>query len=121
MLANLLQDIRYSLHGFALRPMFAAVVVSTLAVGIGVNVAAGVRRMVMRQVAWMAGLGVPVGIVAALLIGNLAASFLFDMAPTDPRAIVAAALVLAAAVLGASYWPARRASRVDPVVALRAE
>ena len=39
MLANLLQDVRYALHGFALRPMFAAVVVLTLAVGIGVNVA----------------------------------------------------------------------------------
>jgi predicted permease len=82
---------------------------------------AGVRRMVMRQVGWMAGLGVPVGLVAALLIGKVAAALLFDMAPTDPRAIVAAVLVLAAAVLGASYWPARRASRVDPVVALRAE
>ena len=39
MLANLLQDVRYSLHGFALRPMFAVVVVLTLALGIGVNVA----------------------------------------------------------------------------------
>jgi hypothetical protein len=39
MLATLLQDVRYSLHGFALRPMFAIVVVFTLAVGIGVNVA----------------------------------------------------------------------------------
>ena len=39
MLVNLLNDIRYSLHGFALRPMFAAVVVLTLALGIGVNVA----------------------------------------------------------------------------------
>ena len=39
MFANLLQDVRYALHGFAVRPMFAVVVVSTLAVGIGVNVA----------------------------------------------------------------------------------
>ena len=39
MLANLLQDLRYSLHGFALRPVFAATVVLTLALGIGVNVA----------------------------------------------------------------------------------
>jgi ABC-type antimicrobial peptide transport system permease subunit len=82
---------------------------------------AGVRRMVMRQVAWMAGVGMPVGIVAALLIGNLAAAFLFGLAPTDPRAIGAALLLLSAAVLGASYWPARRAARVDPAVALRAE
>jgi ABC-type antimicrobial peptide transport system permease subunit len=109
MLANLLQDVRYSLHQFALRPMFAAVVVLTLAAGIGVNVAV------------FSLYDVPVGAVGALLLGNLAASILFGLAPTDPRAIMAAATVLAVAVFGASYWPARRASRVDPVVALRGE
>lgn len=82
---------------------------------------AAVQRMVMRQVGWMTGIGVPVGIVAALLIGNLAASLLFGLEPTDPFAIGAAVLLLGAAVFGASYWPARRASRVDPVIALRAE
>jgi ABC-type lipoprotein release transport system permease subunit len=46
---------------------------------------------------------------------------LFGLAPTDPLSVAGAAVVLAATVLGASYWPARRASRVDPVVALRAE
>ena len=49
------------------------------------------------------------------------ASMLFGLAPTDPRAVIAAVALLAVAVFGASYWPARRASRVDPVVALRAE
>jgi predicted permease len=83
--------------------------------------AASVRRMVLGQVGWMTGIGVPVGIVAAFGVGNFAASQLFGLAPTDPRAVVAAAVLLAASVLGASYWPARRASRVDPVVALRAE
>ena len=63
----------------------------------------------------------PVGLGAALLVGRLASSLLFGLAPTDPLAAGGAAVVLAAAVLGASYWPARRASRVDPVVALRAE
>jgi predicted permease len=82
---------------------------------------AGVRRMVLEQVGWMAGVGVPAGLVAALLIGNLAASQLFGLAPTDLRAIAAAVLLLGGTVLAASYWPARRASRVDPVVALRAE
>lgn len=93
---------------------------------IGLRLALGaepgaVRAMVMRQVGWMVGIGFPIGIVAALLIGNVAAAFLFGLAPTDPPAIGAAVLLLAGAVLGASYWPARRASRVDPVVALRAE
>ena len=77
------------------------------------------RRMVMKQVGWMAGIGAPVGIGAALLIGNLAASFLFGLTPTDPRAVVAAIILLAGAVFAASYWPARRAWRVDPVVALQ--
>ncbi len=83
--------------------------------------AAGVRRMVMRQVAWMVIVGVPLGVAAALLIGKFASALLFGLAATDPRAVAAAGIVLAIAVLGASYWPARRASRVDPVVALRAE
>ena len=82
---------------------------------------AGLRRMVLEKVGWMAGIGVPAGIAAALLIGNLAASQLFGLAPTDPRAVIAAAVLLAGTVFCASYWPARRASRVDPVVALRAE
>jgi ABC-type lipoprotein release transport system permease subunit len=55
------------------------------------------------------------------LIDNLATSLLFGLAPTDPLAVTSAAAVLAGCVFGASYWPARRASRVDPVVALRAE
>ena len=93
---------------------------------IGLRLALGaeparLRRMVLKQVGWMVGIGVPVGIVAALLIGNLAAALLFRLAPTDPRAVVSAAILLSAAVLGAAYWPARRAWRVDPVVALRAE
>jgi predicted permease len=82
---------------------------------------AGVRRMVLKQVGWMTGVGIPVGLVGALLIGSLAASLLFGLAPTDPRAVVAAVMLLAGAVFGASYWPARRASRIDPVVALRTE
>jgi putative ABC transport system permease protein len=93
---------------------------------IGLRLALGaepaeVRQMVMKQVGWMTGIGLPLGLVAALLVGNVAASQLFGLTPTDPRAIAAAAVLLAVAVVGASYWPARRASRVDPVVALRAE
>ena len=77
--------------------------------------------MVMQQVVWMVLVGVPAGLGAALLLGKLASSLLFGLGPTDPLAMAGAAIVLTAAVLGASYWPARRASRVDPVVALRAE
>jgi ABC-type antimicrobial peptide transport system permease subunit len=75
----------------------------------------------MKQVFWMVVVGVPVGLGAALLIGDLARALLFGLAPTDSRAVAAAAVVLTVVVLGASFWPARRASRVDPVVALRTE
>ncbi len=51
---------------------------------------AEVRQMVMKQVGWMTGIGVPIGLVAALLLGNIAASQLFGLAPTDPLALVAA-------------------------------
>jgi putative ABC transport system permease protein len=93
---------------------------------IGVRLALGaeptrVRAMVLTQVAWMAGIGLPAGIVAALLLGRLAAALLYGLAPTDPAAFVAACVLLSVVVLGASYLPARRASRVDPVVALRSE
>jgi putative ABC transport system permease protein len=82
---------------------------------------AQVRRLVMKQVGRMTGIGIPIGLVAALFVGDVAASQLFGLAPTDPRAIAAAVVVLALTVLSASYWPARRAARVDPVIALRAE
>jgi putative ABC transport system permease protein len=80
-----------------------------------------VRRMVLKQVFWMVVVGVPLGLGAGLLIADVARALLFGLEPTDPRAVAGAALLLAATVAGASYWPARRASRVDPVVALRAE
>jgi predicted permease len=93
---------------------------------IGVRLALGaepreVRAMVLKQVSWMALIGVPLGLVGALGIGRLAAALLYDLAPTDPVAFSAAAVLLSAVVLGASYLPARRASRVEPVVALRSE
>jgi predicted permease len=93
---------------------------------IGLRMALGaepiaVRRLVMKQVGWMVVSGVPVGVVAALLVGNVASSVLYGLAPTDARAIISAGIVLTAAVLAASYWPARRASRVDPVTALRGD
>jgi predicted permease len=83
--------------------------------------AAGVRSMVLKQVVGMAVVGIPLGLGAALAVGNLASALLFGLAPTDPLAMAGAVIVLAGTVLGASYVPARRASRVDPVVALRAE
>ncbi len=63
----------------------------------------------------MVSLGVPLGLFAALLIGRVAAALLYGLAPTDPAAFVGACVLLTAVALGASYIPARRAARVDPV------
>jgi putative ABC transport system permease protein len=93
---------------------------------IGIRMALGAqRRTVLRTV--MGGLAVPIAAGLALgLFGAWAASrtletFLFGVERTDPIAFAAAAVLLAAAALLACYVPARRALRVDPVVALRAE
>jgi predicted permease len=79
------------------------------------------RGMVLRQVAWMAAIGGALGLAAALLLGRAARSLLFELSPTDPAVPASAMLALGAVVLAAGYLPARRASRIDPVVALRSE
>jgi hypothetical protein len=82
---------------------------------------AEVRRMVLRQGMRLAVWGCALGTAAALLGTRALRSMLFGISPTDPLTFVAVvALILAAAAL-ASWLPARRASRLDPVSALRAE
>jgi predicted permease len=93
---------------------------------IGLRLALGadprrVRRMVLKRVAWMATIGVPAGLLIALALGRVANSLLFGMKATDPQALVSSLAVVSVVVLGASYLPARRASRVQPVTALRSE
>ena len=91
---------------------------------IGVRVALGaqsadVLRMVLRQGFMLAFIGIAVGTVAALLVGRLLSRFLFGIAPTDPVAFGGVILVLAVVALLASFIPALRAARVDPMTALR--
>ena len=66
-------------------------------------------------------MGTGLGILAALVTNRFLSSFLFDVSPTDPITIGGVALVLCLVALVASYLPARRATRVDPTVALRSE
>jgi putative ABC transport system permease protein len=82
---------------------------------------AGVQGLVLRQVAAMVLTGVTIGVVAALGLGRLAESLLFEMKGWDPVVLVSAAIGLAFAALTAGLLPARRAARVDPMRALRYE
>jgi predicted permease len=79
------------------------------------------RAMVFRQVGRLALLGIGVGAVAAISVGRLAESMLLGLSGYEPSALLAAAAILTAAVLGASYLPARRASGIAPMDALRDE
>jgi macrolide transport system ATP-binding/permease protein len=93
---------------------------------IGIRMALGaprarVVRMILAQVFVLAAIGLAIGVPAALGSSKLVASFLFGMKPNDPLAITAATLILLAAATLVGYAPARRASRIDPMVALRHE
>jgi predicted permease len=93
---------------------------------IGIRMALGaqpwsVLRMVLRDILLVLAAGLAVGVAAVMACGQLVASMLFGLKPTDATTIALAALVLSAMALAAGYIPARRASRVDPLAALRAE
>jgi hypothetical protein len=71
------------------------------------------------DVCLLAAIGLAIGVPIALGASRLIESFLFETKPNDPRAIVAAVTILLTAALAAGYAPARRASRVHPMIALR--
>jgi len=92
----------------------------------GIRMALGAERrdllrMVIHQGAKLALMGVCIGVGGALLLTRFLSSMLYGTKPTDPLTLLAVSLLLAAVALLASYIPARRATNVDPVVALRYE
>src|SRR5439155_18797115 len=82
---------------------------------------AAVVRMVVGQGALLTLVGVVVGAVGAVVLTRYLRAVLYEVSPTDPVAFAAMAGLLFAVALAASYLPARRAARVDPMVALRYE
>jgi len=93
---------------------------------IGIRMALGARslhvlRMVLGEMMWLVALGLVIGLVAALVSTNLVASLLFGLNGNDPLTLVFVSLLLLVVAVVAGWLPARRASKVDPMVALRHE
>ncbi len=82
---------------------------------------AGILRMILREATLLLGLGIATGAGLALYASQVAAALLYNLHPDDPLAFAAAATVLGTVTVAASYWPARRAARLDPMIALREE
>lgn len=80
-----------------------------------------VRGLVLRQVGWLTLIGGAIGIAAAVALGRAASSLLFELEGYDPLVIVTASVLLTVVALGAGLVPAHRASRVEPMTALRYE
>src|SRR4029453_18468566 len=90
--------------------------------GFGGGMAAGAARasvgsLIMRQTGLVAVVGIAMGLLAALAGGRVLAALLFNVSTTDPMSTTMAVVLLIAICLSAGYLPARRAARIDPMVA----
>jgi predicted permease len=93
---------------------------------IGIRMALGARRgeiaeMILRETLMPVGIGIAIGMVIGLAATRLISNLLYGLKPTDPLSIAAAVLLMTGAAALAGYTPARRATKVDPMVALRYE
>ena len=124
-LASWLGTIALVLSAIGLYALLAyAVTLRTVELGIRMALGAeraNVRWMIVRQSLLVASVGIIVGVAAGAAGANLLKAMLFNVAPRDPVSLVLAAVIMLVVTVTAAYTPARRASRVDPLVALRAE
>jgi putative ABC transport system permease protein len=93
---------------------------------IGVRMALGasagsIARMVITRGSWLLGIGIVLGLIGASAVARLLARQVWNVAPFDPLAFAVVSLILLLAGLQACFWPARRAARIDPIIALREE
>jgi putative ABC transport system permease protein len=93
---------------------------------IGIRIALGastreVVSLILRESLLLVLIGIVTGIPAVLVVARFAQTLLFDLSPTDPLSLTVAGLVMLAIAIIAAYLPARRATRIDPLVALRYE
>ena len=93
---------------------------------VGIRMALGAQRagivwMILRDVLLGAGVGLAISVPAVLATSKFVKAFLFATKPTDPMALAAAVAILVSSAVVAGYMPARRASRIDPMMALRHE
>jgi len=93
---------------------------------IGIRMALGAQRAdVLRMVLWqglrLAAIGVAIGVAAAMAVARLMTTLLYGVSAGDPLTFIGVAVLLSCVALTACYIPARRAMRVDPLVALRYE
>ncbi|MGH9846543.1 MAG: hypothetical protein ACREEM_48210 [Blastocatellia bacterium] len=104
-MSSLVQDLRYGARMLLKNPGFTLIAVVTLALGIGA----------------VAAIGMAIGWLGAAALVRLLAGFLFGISALDAVTFAAIPVVLALVALLASYLPARRAARIDPLLALRVE
>ena len=127
--------------GTSLLSLFAAMALVLAAIGIfgvisysvsqrtreiGIRMALGaqpenVLKQVLEEGAWLAAIGLAAGLAGSFAATRLITRLLFGVKPTDPLTFAAVAVILTGVTLAASYIPARQATRVDPIVALRYE
>jgi putative ABC transport system permease protein len=80
-----------------------------------------VLQLVMSHGAWLAGIGIVIGLFGAFALSRVVAGLLYDVKSSDPATLLSVSLLLAAVALLACYIPARRATRLDPIITLREE